>query len=222
MRIRKIEAWVLTAQGDDRPHWVSHFIVPRANELLVRLTTEEGVEGIGIATSYTPIDAVRHAASSGIFEYVSGADALAPERVYQTLFALTWQRIAFEKKWSREAIVRISAAVDIAMWDIVGKVAGLPLYRLFGGFADAVPAYVTCAYYRDGKDREELRDEITMLKEQGHRGFKAKAGGDTLASDLERLSLVREVIGDDDQLMIDVNRGWDLDTAIEGARLFAR
>jgi D-galactarolactone cycloisomerase len=111
--------------------------------------------------------------------------------------------------------VRISAAVDIACWDIIGKVAGLPLYRLFGGFRDEVPCYVTCAYYRDGKTLSELRDEIQMLKAQGHTGFKAKAGGLPLAEDLERMALVREIIGADRDLMIDVNRGWDLATAIE-------
>lgn len=220
MKIEKVEAWILTAPDDGRPHWVSHFVVPKANELLVRLTTDEGHQGIGIATSYTPIEAVRHAISSGVLDYVVGADGLAPERLYQTLFALTWQRKSFENDWTREALVRISAAVDIAMWDIVGKAAGLPLYRLFGGYSDEVPAYVTCAYYRDGKDNEELRDEITMLREQGHRGFKAKAGGESLAVDMERMALVREAIGEDNQLMIDVNRGWDLDTAMEGARLF--
>ena len=66
-----------------------------------------------------------------------------------------------------------SAAVDIAVWDIVGKASGLPLYRLFGGHRDAVPAYVTCAYYRDGKTLGELREEIEMLAAQGHRAFKA-------------------------------------------------
>ena len=114
--------------------------------------------------------------------------------------------------------MRISAAVDIAAWDIIGKVAGLPLYRLFGGFRSEVPCYVTCAYYRDGKTLSELRDEIQMLKAQGHTGFKAKAGGVPLAEDLERLALVREIIGADKDLMVDVNRGWDLATAIEGAR----
>ena len=186
---------------------------------MVRMRTDEGIEGIGLATSYTPIEAAIHAFRTGIAELVVGADPLAPEQLYQKLFSLTWKRQAFEKGWSREAIVRISAAVDIACWDIVGKVAELPLYRLFGGYRGEVPCYVTCAYYRDGKTLSELRDEIQMLKAQGHTGFKAKAGGAPLAEDMERLALVREVIGADKDLMVDVNRGWDLATAVEGARL---
>jgi D-galactarolactone cycloisomerase len=219
MKITKLQVHILRAPDTGSPHWVSHFIVPKANEILVRLQTDAGIEGIGIATSYTPIEAAVHALRSGIGELVVGADALAPERLYQKLFALTWQRRAHEKGWSREAIVRISAAVDIALWDIVGKAAGLPLYRLFGGYRNEVPCYVTCAYYRDGKTLSELKDEMQMLKAQGHTGFKAKAGGVPLADDMERLALVREVIGDDKDLMVDVNRGWDLATAIEGARL---
>lgn len=219
MKVSAIEAWLLTAPSDDRPHWVSHFVVPKANELLVRVSTDEGIQGIGIATSYTPIQAVRDALQGGILEQVIGADALAPERIYQSLLALTWQRTAFEKRWTREAIVRVSAAVDIAMWDIVGKTAGLPLYRLFGGHTDSVPAYVTCAYYRDGKDLAELGDEMIMLREQGHRAFKAKVGGLSLEQDMRRLAVVREVIGQEADLMVDVNRAWDLDTATEGARL---
>ena len=78
------------------------------------------------------------------------------------------------KKWSKETLIRISAAIDIACWDIIGKFSNLPLYKLFGGYRDQVPCYVTCAYYRDGKDNIELRDEIKMLVEQGHKGFKGK------------------------------------------------
>jgi len=219
MKITSVEVHILRAPDTGRPHWVSNFIVPRANEILVRMHTDEGVTGIGIATSYTPIEAAIHAFRTGIADQIVGADPLAPERLYQKLFGLTWQRLAHEKGWSREALVRISAAMDIACWDIIGKVAGLPLYRLFGGYRDAVPCYVTCAYYRDGKTLSELRDEMQMLKAQGHRGFKAKAGGLPLAEDVERLALVREIIGPDNDLMVDVNRGWDLPTAIEGARL---
>jgi D-galactarolactone cycloisomerase len=219
MKITSLQVYILRAPDTGRPHWVSHFIVPKANEILVRMRTDAGLEGIGIATSYTPIQAAIQVFKSGIGELIVGADPLAPEQLYQRLFALTWQRLAHERGWSREALVRISAAVDIAAWDIVGKAAGLPLYRLFGGYRSEVPCYVTCAYYRDGKDLAELRDEMAMLKAQGHTGFKAKAGGVPLAEDIERLAVVREVIGSDKDLMIDVNRGWDLATAIEGARL---
>src|SRR3990172_9817705 len=219
MKITRLDVYILRAPDTGRPHWVSHFAVPKANEILVRMHTDEGVQGIGIATSYTPIEAAIKAFRSGIAELILGADPLAPERLYQKLFALTSQRIAFEKGWSREAIVRISAAVDIAAWDIIGKVAGLPLYRLFGGYRSEVPCYVTCAYYRDGKDMAELRDEMQMLKAQGHTAFKAKAGGVPLREDMERLAVVREVIGNDKELMIDVNRGWDLATAIQSAPL---
>jgi D-galactarolactone cycloisomerase len=139
--------------------------------------------------------------------------------LYQKLFGLTSSRYAAERNWSREALIRISSAVDLACWDIVGKTAGLPLYRLFGGHRNKVPCYVTCAYYRDGKDNVELRDEIQMLVDQGHRGFKGKVGGLSLKEDIERMEIVREVIGPDCNLMVDVNRAWDLKTAIEGARL---
>jgi L-alanine-DL-glutamate epimerase-like enolase superfamily enzyme len=219
MKITQLEIHILRAPDNGRPHWVSNFIVPRANELLVRMRTDQGVEGFGLATNYTPMDAVVKAFRTGISDLIIGQDPLAPERLYQRLFALTSQRLASEKGWSREALVRISSAVDLAAWDIVGKVSGLPLYRLFGGYRNQVPCYVTCAYYRDGKDIVELRDEIQKLKEQGHMGFKGKVGGLPLAQDIERMALIREIIGEDRNLMIDVNRAWDLDTAIEAAKL---
>ena len=219
MKIIGVEAFVLTAPETGRPHWVSHFVVPRANEILVRLKTDEGIDGFGLATNYTSIAGAIQAFKTGIADQILGSDALAPERIYQKLFALTSQRLAHEKGWGREPLIRIAAAIDLACWDLVGKAAGMPLYRMFGGFRDQVPCYVTCAYYRDGKDLSELRDEIEKLKAQGHTGFKGKVGGLDLAGDIERMEVVRDVIGPDRDLMVDVNRAWDLQTAVEGARL---
>ena len=219
MKITRHEVFTLKAPQSGRPHWVSHFIVPTANEILVRIYTDEGIDGFGLATSYTPIDFAVKAFKSGIGDLIIGEDPLAPERVYKKLFALTTSRMASEKGWSREAVIRISSAIDIALWDIVGKAANLPLYRIFGGFRSEVPAYVTCAYYRDGKDDAELRDEVQKLVDQGHTGFKAKVGGLPLERDIERMALIREIIGDKKDLMIDVNRAWDLETAIRGAQL---
>ena len=218
MKITKLEIYILRAPDDSRPHWVSHFIVPKANEILVRMHTDTGIEGVGIATSYTPIEAAIKAFKTGIADYIIGEDPLAPEKLHHKLFWLTAQRVASEKGWTREAIVRIAAAMDIAAWDIIGKAAKLPLYRLFGGFRSEIPCYVTCAYYRDGKTMAELKDEMQMLKAQGHQGFKAKVGGVSLAEDMKRLELIRDIIGPDKDLMIDVNRAWDLPTAIQAAR----
>ena len=150
MKITRIEVFTLSAPPPERPHWTSHFVVPTANEILVRLYTDEGIDGFGLATSYTPIDFAIKAWRGGIGELLIGEDPLAPEKIYKKLFDHTTSRIASEKGWSREAIIRISAAVDIACWDILGKAAGLPLYRIFGGYRSEVPVYVTCGYYRDG------------------------------------------------------------------------
>ena len=218
-KITKLEVLVLRAPEHGRPHWVSHFIAPRASEVLVRARTSEGIEGIGLATSHAGMKQIAEAFGSGIAEQILGMDACAPERLQEKLFALTSQRLAHERAWGREALIRIAAAIDIACWDIIGKTAGMPLYRLFGGYRDRVPCYVTCAYYRDGKDVVELREEMQMLMAQGHTAFKAKAGGLPLREDIKRLEVVREVIGSDHDLMVDVNRAWDLATATEAARL---
>ena len=218
-KIKEIEFSILTAPDEKRPHWVSLFKVPSANELLVRMKTDDGIEGFGLATSYTDITPLVNVVKGGLSDEILGMDALSPERLYEKLFGLTFSRKAAENSWGREALIRISSAVDIACWDIVGKMANLPLYRLFGGYRNKVPCYVTCAYYRDGKDNAELRDEIQMLVAQGHKGFKGKVGGLSLNEDIARMEIVREIIGPDKDLMIDVNRAWDLKTAIEGARL---
>ena len=81
MKITKLQAYILRAPDTGRPHWVSHFTVPRASEILVRVQTDAGVEGIGLATSYTPIEAAVHAFRSGIGELIVGDDPLAPEQL---------------------------------------------------------------------------------------------------------------------------------------------
>ncbi len=219
MKITDVEAYMLTGPPEERGHWVSHYPVHQANELLIRLKTDEGLEGFGLGSSRLLIKGAAEMFNEGLKELIVGEDALAPERLYEKIFSITHQKIAFVKEWSRNGLLITSAALDLAMWDILGKASGQPLFRLFGGYREEVPCYVTCAYYRDGKDLNELREEMEMLREQGHRAFKAKIGGASLAEDMERLRVIREVIGDEAELMLDVNSAWDLPTAIEGARL---
>ncbi len=219
MKITDVEAYMLTGPPEERGHWVSHYPVHQANELLIRLKTDDGLEGFGLGSSRLLIKGAAEMFNEGLKEIIIGEDALAPERLYEKIFSITHQKTAFLKEWSRNGLLITSAAIDLAMWDILGKASGQPLFRLFGGYREEVPCYVTCAYYRDGKDLGELREEMEMLKAQGHRAFKAKIGGASLDEDMARLRVIREVIGDEDELMLDVNGAWDLPTAIEGARL---
>ena len=219
MKITDVEAYMLTGPPEERGHWVSHYPVHQANELLIRLKTDDGLEGFGLGSSRLLIKGAAEMFNEGLKEIIIGEDALAPERLYEKIFSITHQKMAFLKEWSRNGLLITSAAIDLAMWDILGKASGQPLFRLFGGYREEVPCYVTCAYYRDGKDLGELREEMEMLKAQGHRAFKAKIGGASLDEDMARLRVTREVIGDEDELMLDVNGAWDLPTAIEGARL---
>jgi len=217
--ISRLEVFALRGPKVLRPHWTSHFVVPAGNELLVRLHTHDGIEGIGLATSYTSLDPLIRPWKNGFGDQIINEDALAPERLYKKLFGLTTSRVASQKGWTREAMIRLSAAVDIACWDIIGKRANLPLYRLFGGYRNVIPCYATCGYYRDGKDFSELKDELQMMIDQGHTGFKVKVGGLPLKEDIKRLEFIRGVLGDDKDLMVDINRAWDLPTAIEGSKL---
>ena len=219
MKITDVEAYMLTGPPEERGHWVSHYPVHQANELLIRLKTDDGLEGFGLGSSRLLIKGAAEMFNEGLKEIIIGEDALAPERLYEKIFSITHQKMAFLKEWSRNGLLITSAAIDLAMWDILGKASGQPLFRLFGGYREEVPCYVTCAYYRDGKDLGELREEMEMLKAQGHRAFKAKIGGASLDEDMARLRVIRDVIGDEDELMLDVNGAWDLPTAIKGARL---
>ena len=185
----------------------------------MKIKTKQGLEGFGIATNYSDINPIIEIFKTDFLEQVIGMDATCPEVIYEKIFNLTAQKLSFEKKWGKEALIRISAAIDIACWDLIGKASNFPLYKLFGGYRNKVPCYVTCAYYRDGKDNKELKDEIEMLLAQGHQGFKGKVGGLSLKEDIDRMNIVRDEIGDEKSLMIDVNRAWDLKTAIEGANL---
>ena len=175
--IDSLEVYTLSNPDEVKPHWVSHFIVPTANELLIKIKTKDGNSGFGMATSYTDITPLIKPFKNGLEDLIIGEDPFCPEKVYNKIFKLTDTRISSEKGWSREALIRISAALDIACWDLIGKAANIPLYKLFGGYRNKVPVYVTCGYYRDDKGESELREELKKLIQIGHQSFKVKVGG---------------------------------------------
>ena len=121
-----------------------------------------------------------------------------------------------------------AAALDMAVWDAVAKVAGQPLWRLLaeryngGAYDDKVLVYPGGGYYYPGKGLGQLKDEMRGYRDQGYEVVKMKIGGADLAADVERIEAVLEVVGDGQCLAVDANGRFDLETAIAYAEAISR
>jgi D-galactarolactone cycloisomerase len=111
-------------------------------------------------------------------------------------------------------------ALDIALWDLKGKLLGLPIYRLLGGARrDRVPAYASLHNYSESADlAEELRELVRDARRQGYRGLKLKIGGRPLPEDLRYVAVAREAAGDDFDLMADANQTYEMADAVRVGR----
>jgi D-galactarolactone cycloisomerase len=96
------------------------------------------------------------------------------------------------------------SGVEIALWDLAGKLSGLPVYRLLGGSRSRpVPAYASGGLYGEGKTAADLASEVASYAEAGFRAVKVKVGGADLEEDRGRIGAAREVLGDGVKLAVD-------------------
>jgi L-alanine-DL-glutamate epimerase-like enolase superfamily enzyme len=113
------------------------------------------------------------------------------------------------------------AAIDIALWDIRGKAAGVPLARLLGGLRERVPAYASGALMRTSR-LADVERAASALVEKGFHQMKTQMAVDGLtpAQEIERIRVIRGVVGADVALMVDINQRWGVHEAISiGARI---
>jgi D-galactarolactone cycloisomerase len=226
MKITALETYFLSAPLP-QPVRTSNSTIARVSELIVTLATDAGPVGIGEAhgpfLSQGGADGMK--AVGQILERVTplvvGQDPFAVERIWQDLFALTYTSVRGIPTLAsqRRQLVTALSAIDIALWDLMGKAAGKPVHALLGGALRLrVPAYVTGFYYRDGERPDDLRREAALYLKHGYRTVKAKVGGLPPEADAARIGLIRQALGTDVALMIDANQGWDLPTAIDASK----
>ena len=110
--------------------------------------------------------------------------------------------------------------LDMAVWDAVAKIAGKPLYRLLadryrnGVADDKVWVYAAGGYYYPGKDDAQLQAEMRSYRDRGYKVVKMKIGGASLDVDLRRIESVLEIVGDGQNLAVDANGRFDLETGL--------
>ena len=181
---------------------------------LVRVATDDGTVGLGIGDGGVGL-AGAPAMISGTVESLRpalvGQNPLRTERIWADL----WNPKLLGR---RGFTTRVISAVDLALWDLKGKLLGVSVATLLGRCHDTVPAYVAGGYYREGTGIADLADEMAAHVAAGARAVKMKIAGASLREDLERVAAVRTAIGDDAKLLVDANNGYRRHEAVEAAR----
>jgi L-alanine-DL-glutamate epimerase-like enolase superfamily enzyme len=195
----------------ERPIRNGMYTYSEGGTVITRVRTDDGVEGIGWAGAQAGPDRAVYEAAKALGGHALGLDVYDTEQL--------WERMFQPKLFGRRGLtVRAMASIDIAMWDAAGRTAGVPLYKMLGGYRDRVPAYLAGGYYMEGKGLPELADEMRHKVALGARYVKMKIGGAPPNQDVERVRAVREAIGGDVNLMVDANNAYSPLEAIKVAR----
>jgi L-alanine-DL-glutamate epimerase-like enolase superfamily enzyme len=189
MKIHKIEAYALSIPLATT-YWVSNEIIDRCSQIIVQIHTSEGVTGL--ATLHGRSMPLVLKIIEELDVYLHGMDALAYEAIWHKVFGLSTMSPGTARETGapqlfgsdkRAALLAAMAGIDIALWDIKGKAANLPVWRLLGGNRTSVRAYVTGGYYQADRDLFGIAPEMAGYVAQGFDGVKMKVGGMDLATD---------------------------------------
>ena len=182
--------------------------------VLVKVTTDDpDIVGWGESAMWGG----PHAATVGVIEneiapLIIGEDPRRPELIWDKVFHGTYMH------GRKGMVIACLSGIDIACWDILGKVAGLPLWRVLGGYGKPITCYASSGYYRRDQPLDAFAAVVARARDQGFRGFKMKIGNiaqvnhhedvplrHSFEEDVARIAAAREAIGDDRNLMVDAN-----------------
>ena len=218
MKISRVEAIPLKRQLDQYFEGGTYRIVNR-DTIVTRVYTDEGLVGevFGGDEDHAQ-EKVIYVIREVLAPLLVGEDPHNVERIWAKMFAqkvdLGNRSIHILDLYNHGMFMQAIAAVDNALWDLLGKIHNLPVYKLLGGYQDKVPIIAIGGYYEAGKGQNDLNDEMIHYKEIGMAGVKFKVGRRSLAEDVERVAKVREVVGDDFIIVCDANQGWTPKEAI--------
>lgn len=175
----------------------------------LKLRTDDGIEGIAYAGfAPLPMTAALYAAVDGLCGLTVGMDPMNTEEVSSRLF-----RVAGSGS-PAGLVTRAISAIDVALWDIKGKALGQPVYKLLGGYRDRVPTYASGFLWRSF-DLDMLTSHGKRLVDEGFLSMKFRLGAEkTVSAEVARLRTMRDAVGPDVELMIDINQLWDVNRAI--------
>lgn len=205
MKITRVETWTVPV-AQEIPYAVAYATFEKTTLVFLRIETDMGLVGYGSAscdadvTGETP-ETVRAALDDIAAPSLRGASPLLHTAILREL----------KRSFGRQPSAL--AAVDMALYDILGKFVGLPLWKVLGGFRDWIPTSVTIGILPEAETLSSARKWVA----QGFACLKLKGGLD-VESDVGRVLRVREEVGPDVELRFDANQGYTVEQALQFAR----
>lgn len=201
MRITHCEAWLVDLELDE-PYTIAYETVSRTQNIFLRLETSSGLIGFGCAApdeavTGETVDAALKALTDAVPDALRGRDPLRPARLLENL------------KPQLTGLPAACAAVDMALNDLLGKAAGLPVWRLLGGYRDRIRTSITISIVSEAETVERARDWIA----RGFKSLKLKGGLDVEA-DIGRVRATRAAVGSKIELRFDANQGYTAEESL--------
>jgi L-alanine-DL-glutamate epimerase-like enolase superfamily enzyme len=190
-------------------------LLDRDGHTLVTIETDEGVAGVSdtyfgrVASSPAVLAKI---ITDQLAPAIIGDDPTLIRQVRQKLWTLT------DYQGSTGLSSYGISAIDLALWDLLGKSLDVPVWKLLGAQRLSIPTYAMVGWLE--LDVAGLEAVAAKAMEQGFRGVKMKVGGGPLSEDVTRIKAVRAVIGQDAPLMVDANQAFDYSEALRRGRVY--
>jgi len=193
MKIVEVESWLCHYELPSPffPTWIPGYPQGRNSCLILVLKTDEGIEGVAAGVAF--LDEPKGLVSL-LQPFVNGRDPFQVEDFIRLLRSAHF--LGYRGYFA-----------EIAFWDIIGKAAGLPIYKMWGGVRDRIKAYCSTGELHDIEKRVE---EAQKIKEMGFSAIKLRVKSERMEDDIELVAAVREAVGWDMDIMVDANQGWPI------------
>ncbi len=218
LKITGLETDVRKNPPGTRYYDAIHEFGTEGGSVVLRLRTDGGITGWA-SSSFGMIAGgprvVQSILENEVKPVLLGKDPAFPRRIRADLWkALEYHGVGGVAQFA-------IAAADIAIWDILGKSAGLPVYKMLGAYRDRIPVYSMCGWYYDhDDDLSRYRRQITAAMEQGYRAVKIKVGRSSLDDDERRIRAALDIVGKGHRVMVDANQAFNRNEALRRGKLY--
>lgn len=215
MKITGIETVILHKTVKNAPSDALH-TYDAGCHLVTRIFTDEGITGCAstfFGRNKSGPKLLKTMIEDELVPVLIGEDPHFARRIRNKLF------VATEYYGTLGVATFAIAAIDVAIWDIVGKAAGQPVGKLLGASRDRIPAYAMVGWYFEGGEAEFVR-QCTDAAEEGFKAVKLKVGRDSLEDDVRRIKIIKRELGENFRFMVDANCAFDEAQAMRRGRVY--